>query len=985
MAARGADGGGPAAGPASCRAGTPAAASSQGPAVAGVRPWTRCFAEELRPADPAYGVAPADGGPWRVRAATKQAFGPLVSELFPDDPDAGRALAIVGEPGNPDCCAVALAAARDAIASGRLVLITHGPGFTGLCASLHAEHPGLGITVLRVPETAEGLRAARRFATAEPGTFRELVIDADGNAHRVAMAPAETPGSAEFPLGPGDVVLVSRGLGGAGLALAQVLACCGARIAVIGRESPGESGEVEAGLEQLRAAEVRMAIETIDVTNPASLRRALQRVERRLGQVTAVAHAVGTDGPQPIAELTETELRAQVSAETATLRLLVGAVSAKRLRLVITFGSVAGRYGLAGEGLLAMATGALADQAVRIAGGIPRCRSLHVDWPAWSGSGFGQRDSLAEALDRSGAAAIPVTEGARLLLKALATRGLPARIAVHGRVGVPEPPAIAAAATVPPEAARLWRGRFLENVRLHYPGVELVCDARLSLRTDPYLSDYRIDGVPVLPAAMALEAMAEAVAALAGEPMRRLTGVSMNAPVIIPGGSDDAHALIRICVMRGAQEVTAVLRCPESGFAIDHFRATFHAADPARAAARSLAAIMPELDELPADDSRIIDGTELYEAICFQSGPFRRAALLPEVSSRSCRALVRGGDSEPWFGYAEGAADAGLILGSAGLNDATWHVLQACAPHRRLLPSGCDTVTFSGRVAEGAVEIRAMQTEGSSRALAVPGQRSAGQAPAVMVPAQAGSPDEAPSPAPDGELVWDVEAADASGQPLVTWRGLRLDDAGPLRREAGWPPSLLSVYLERSAVAHGLNPELRVMIHREPRPAADGPARPHTAPHTAPGAGPLEGLALSVTAPEPAVCGWAPVISGPGRGPDPGPGLAEIEDQLRSGWAEPTALFGARLRAIAECLAMAGAPTATPVVADIADDDGWLRLRVARATLACTVVEISGVPCPVAVAIMTGDTDLVPEGREPLDSGSGLAGRMRAPSRGETG
>jgi enediyne polyketide synthase len=624
---------------------------------------------------------------------------------------------------------------------------------------------------------------------------------------------------------------------------------------------------------------------------------------------------------------------------------------------------------------------------LRIADGIPRCRGMHVDWPAWSGSGLGQRDSLAEGLAQSGATALPVTEGARMLLKALGTPGLPARVAVHGRVGVPGPPAIAAAAAgqggqeaqtgqaAKPETAKLWRGRFLENVRVHYPGVELVCDARLTLRTDPYLSDHRIDGITMLPAAMALEAMAEVVAALVGQPMRRLTAVSMNAPVVVPSGSDDAHALIRICALREGASVTAVLRCAESGFATDHFRATFHSAEAARTLAASRAAHLPELDEVPASDSGIIDGTELYEAICFQSGRFRRAALLPEVTSRSCRALVRGGDAAPWFGYLDGVSDASLILGSPGLADATWHVLQACVPHRRLLPSGCDAVTFSGRVADGAVEVRAVQTGAAGiRPLAVPEQRSAASA---------------TRPAP--EYVWDVEAVDASGRSLVTWRGLRLADAGPLRRDAPWPPSLLSVYLERSMVALGLSPELRVMINRsqpdgadppegarqpdanatavivpQPSPSPDRPpgagahgAGPHgsLATHTVPGRGHLEGLVLTVRAPGAAACGWEPAAPGAASGPEPGPGLVDIEDQLRSGWEEPTTIFGARLQAIAACLAMAGASAASPVVTKPAADGGWLLLRVAGASLACTVVEISGVSCPVAIAVMTGNAE----------------------------
>ena len=196
------------------------------------------------------------------------------------------------------------------------------------------------------------------------------------------MVPAETPGSGAFPLGPADVVLVSRSSGGAGLALAQVLACAGSGVAVIGRAGPRGAGEMEAGLERLRSAGARVTIDDIDVANPADLRFALQRIEHSLGPVTAVAHAVGQGRSLPLAELTEEELRAQVSAETASLSDLVSGIMTRQIRLIITFGSVAGRYGLAGEGLLALASASLAERARRMADGIPGCRAVHVDWPA---------------------------------------------------------------------------------------------------------------------------------------------------------------------------------------------------------------------------------------------------------------------------------------------------------------------------------------------------------------------------------------------------------------------------------------------------------------------------------------------------------------------------------------------------------------------------------------------------------------------------
>ena len=83
----------------------------------------------------------------------------------------------------------------------------------------------------------------------------------------------------------------------------------------------------------------------------------------------------------------------------------------------------------------------------------------------------------------------------------------------------------------------------------------------------------------------------------------------------------------------------------------------------------------------------IVDGTDLYGPVFFQAGPFRRVAFLPEVTSRSCSALIRGADDRPWFSGCSPGWTSPLVLGSPGLNDAVMHMLQACVPHRRMLPA----------------------------------------------------------------------------------------------------------------------------------------------------------------------------------------------------------------------------------------------------------------------------------------------------------
>ena len=229
----------------------------------------------------------------------------------------------------------------------------------------------------------------------------------------------------------------------------------------------------------------------------------------------------------------------------------------------------------------------------------------------------------------------------------------------------------------------------------------------MALDSDPYLADYQVDGLPMLPPALAVEALAQAASVLAGKPTRSASRVRLESPVVVPAGG---QAELRICALRDGPLISAVLRCADSSFTVDHARAEFNCADcdelpPALMTPDTAQAA---LKQLVGAQSGLVDGAELYGPISFQDGRFRRIALLPEVTSRSCRALARGSDDQPWFEPGSAFADSQFLLGSPGLADATLQVLQASMPHRRLRTAGCATVRFSGKAAEGAVEIRAM-------------------------------------------------------------------------------------------------------------------------------------------------------------------------------------------------------------------------------------------------------------------------------------
>ncbi len=1011
--------------------------------VAGLAPWSRCFTESLRPAQPPTGSAPSRE--WRVYAAARSPWLADLGAQFTADPAAVRTLAVLEDPADEQSRSAAVAAARDAASTGELVVLTPSPGFTGFFATLHAEQPSLGVTVLRVPSEI-GPAGVVPEASASPGQFRELVVAPTGLASEPVLTEAPLPGGANFPLGPGDVLVISRATGGAGLALARILACSGAGIAMVGRAGEHDDTELIAGLEELRQAGARVGYEIIDVRDPVSLARAIRRIEGRLGPVTALAHAASPADPVPVLDIDDADARGYPAGQAGVLDALAASIPDAQLKLIISVGTVTGRYGLAGAGLHTLGCGALASRAAELAAARPGCAALHLDLAAWSVTAVGERPDFAASLAAADTPPLDISAASKLLLKIMTTPGLAPRLALHGRIGglaSRRPPMITTGALA--AAGLPGGGRFLREVAVHYEGVELICTARLSLASDPFLDDYRIDGLPVLPPVLALEALAEAASVLAGQPMRQASAVTLESPLLIPS---TGGVTVRVCAQRFGDSITAVLRSSDSSYQIDHATAVFPSEQAELPETAVPASLLPQFGGAATG---LVDGTELYGPVCFQSGRFRRIALLPEVTARSGRAIARGADDQPWFEPSSGLTDTGFLVGSPGLGDAALQLLQACVPHRRVRAISCESVHFSGRDETGPVEIRAVAEpvrNATSERLAAAAPALNGAAPlAPVIPGQRGAPAaehdanegrddnalgaggrrvveaddsqagaaadpgteasgksrHARRPRPGGgrqrdatfagstpatppghgnrrsaEQLWSVEAVNTAGQLVASWRGIRLRDAGPLPRNTAWPPALLAAFLERGAADLGLDDGLRVTVsclqppvlagaippqsgaaEDTPRSAnpsiSGGHARPGTGrlrAASAPGAGPLAGFTLAVRAPVGAACGWVTVDEA-SRRHQPATGLAIAYGQLRAELNEPPPLLAGRLEAIRACLATARLRADADLRVVQATSDDWVALATRRARIACTVVELSGVTAPVAIALLT--------------------------------
>ncbi|GGK76483.1 type I polyketide synthase [Mangrovihabitans endophyticus] len=656
------------------------------------------------------------------------------------DGPAARLLALppgLDAAGLPD----AVRALRDCHADRIPLVVLHHAGFgAAVGRSLAAEASDVPVLVVEAAPDDDGVAAAAIEAHRPLGPYAEISL-VGGTRTAAALHPA-TPAArddARIGLRHGDPCVVTGGARGIGAECAAGLAAAtGARMILLGRADPGHE-EVCATLDRVTSTGAPAEYHRTDVTDAAGLAAVLRGVRDRHGPVRAVLHAAGHNEPAPLTRLSVDAVRAALAPKADGLENVLAAVDPAELRFLVTFGSVIGRTGLPGEAHYAIANEWLARRCAELAARLPGVRWLNVEWSAWSGTGMGERLGVLDGLVRRGLTPIPAPAGVDMLLRLLATPGLPPSVLVAGRL--------------PAMATLRWHDdrepggdRFLESVLSRTPGVETRAQAALSLGADPYLADHRIDGSAVLPAVFGLEAMAQAAGTLgAGPGPVTVTGVSFARAVTVPERASRTLRVTALAAEDGAVE-TAV-RSDATGMRADHFRAVFRSGDAG-----------PDDDPAPPPADAIpVPAGRLYGPLFFHGPRFRRVTGYHALGAYRCAAQVHADPQARWFGPLSGSR---LLLGDPGARDAFLHLLQGCVPDRRVLPVAVERIRTRGRLA-GRLRVDAWQrTE-------------------------------------DGDdFVFDLVVTDEAGAPVERWDALTLRAVGPVTVPR-WPLPVLGAYLTR--------------------------------------------------------------------------------------------------------------------------------------------------------------------------------------------
>jgi enediyne polyketide synthase len=730
----------------------------------GVDSWIRVLGIE-RVEKPLHHAPVNSHGNWEL-VGVESRFHDLLREEFQSVSGTGMICCVPCEL-NEEAAPFLVQSAQAALRQKRsqIVFVQHTGGAGALARTLHLENPGLKVAVVNVPENPEAAKWAAAEARANRG-FVEACYDNAGTRRepRLKLLWPQAD-SATGALGENDVLLVTGG--GKGIAaesafqLAQLSGC---NLALLGRSNPAVDEDLRQNLLRFAQAGVRFSYFIADVTDRNAVGNAVHKIQSELGPISAVLHGAGINNPKRLEEITTAELNQIVATKVNGLRNLLESLDAAKLRLLVTFGSIIARTGLHGEAHYGLANEwmGLAMECWQKANA--HCRCLNLDWSVWGGIGMGQRLGVLDSLVRQGIAPLPVEEAIEQLKVMLAWSQAPTSSIITGRFG--------GLPTLKFEKPVLPLMRFLEHARVFHPGIELIADADLGTDSDPYVAEHAFQGEQLLPAVMGMEAMAQVAKALEqSELLPDLKNLRFEYPIVIPRSKP---VTIRIAALRRKPGVIAVaVRCSSTGFKIDHFTGecvfgehkTMHVEPAITPEAREPLALNPKQD--------------LYGHILFHRGRFARIEGYELLQSKMSIARLSAPAPLPWFAR---HLPPTLILGDAASRDAALHFIQACIPHKTILPVGIDRVTSNSEWTRSAARIHAIER------------------------------------AYDGDnFVYDVRIEDDLGRVCEEWEGLHLRSVATIDIKDAWPLPLLVPYIERK-VSHILRqPEVRIGLVDTPK------------------------------------------------------------------------------------------------------------------------------------------------------------------------
>src|SRR5664280_2463960 len=300
-----------------------------------------------------------------------------------------------------------------------------------------------------------------------------------------------------------------------------------ARIQASGQRATPALVEKElAGLERAQAA--RSAIDAVhaaggtahyfgvNLTDADGVAKIINQVRERSGRIDVLLHAAGIERSHFLPDKEPREFALVFDVKSDGWFNLLHAIGDMPLGATVAFSSVAGRFGNGGQTDYSAANDLLCKITSSFRTTRPGTRGIVIDWSAWGGIGMATRGSIPKMMELAGIDMIPPEAGIPWIRRELTSGGTRNEVVVGQRLGVLlsewdstgglDTATLAAVA----EKRTPVQGPMIGKITGMGLYSGLTMETTLDPKVQPFLYDHRIDGTPVLPGVMGIEAFAEA-------------------------------------------------------------------------------------------------------------------------------------------------------------------------------------------------------------------------------------------------------------------------------------------------------------------------------------------------------------------------------------------------------------------------------------------------------------------------------------------
>ena len=257
--------------------------------------------------------------------------------------------------------------------------------------------------------------------------------------------------------------------------------------------------EVSKNLQSLKKLKINAQYYRVDVTKREDVEKAIKKLEKQLeSEVTHIIHGAGLEESKSFKKKKFDFSKLIVSVKVEGIWNILNSIDRKKLKRVVCFTSIAGRFGNRGQIDYSFANGYLSrlcwmlDQQ-----GIP---SIACDWSAWGGVGMATRGSIMKILTSFGINPISLEAGTGVFVK-LFLNEIGKEVVVSNGLGPFE------IANIPKQTVNDKNYPLINSI--DYVDSKFRAYHHLSVDTDLYMLDHQILDVPIFPGVMGLEMFSE--------------------------------------------------------------------------------------------------------------------------------------------------------------------------------------------------------------------------------------------------------------------------------------------------------------------------------------------------------------------------------------------------------------------------------------------------------------------------------------------